>query len=435
MASRRATQLLSRAGEFSAVTLRAVQQEFPNDIRSTMRFPGDFPNRPTDLYPAFYGCLDWHSCVQMHWLLVRLLRAVPGAVPAGEIRDVLHQHLTAEALTVEAETFRTTPPRARPYSWGWALTLHHEIATWDDPDARSWSANLAPLSAAITEAFLRWLPNQTYPVRDGAHGNSAFGLSRALPYARMLAQARSSPDSDSGFSPDSGSRSAPDSGSSSSSGSGSDSASDSGSSLASGSGSDSGFGSGSSLASGSGSGSGFGSGSSSSSDSDSDSGSGLGSSSGASSGALLAAIEDTARRWFSTDSDYPGSWEPSGADFLSPALTEAELQASLLPPEEFRTWFDHFLPGLTNAEPATLFTPATVSDDSDGQIAHLRGLNLSRAWCWLRLADHLPADDPRVPLMREAAEKHAEPELDHVSGGDYMVEHWLACYAVLYLTA
>ncbi|WP_328608907.1 DUF2891 domain-containing protein [Amycolatopsis sp. NBC_00345] len=103
--------------------------------------------------------------------------------------------------------------------------------------------------------------------------------------------------------------------------------------------------------------------------------------------------------------------------------------------EEFRTWFSHFLPGLANAQPATLFTPATVSDDSDGQLAHLRGLNLSRAWCWLRLADHLPADDPRAPLMREAAEKHAEPELDHVTGGDYMVEHWLACYAVLYLTA
>ena len=75
-----------------------------------------------------------------------------------------------------------------------------------------------------------------------------------------------------------------------------------------------------------------------------------------------------------------------------------------------------------------------MSDDSDGQIAHLRGLNLSRAWCWRRLAETLPADDPRVPPMYAAAHRHAEPELGKVSGTDYMVEHWLACYAVLYLT-
>ncbi|SEP39515.1 DUF2891 domain-containing protein [Amycolatopsis saalfeldensis] len=347
MTSRRAAQLLSRAGEFSEVALRTVQQEFPHDIRSTMRFPGDFPNRPADLHPAFYGCLDWHSCVQMHWLLIRLLRAVPEAIPAGDIRAVLRRHLTAEALAAEAETFRTRPPRTRPYGWGWALTLHHEIMTWDDPDARRWSADLAPLSAAVTEAFLRWLPKQTYPVRGGAHDNSANGLSRALPYARTVARDAAGPRD----------------------------------------------------------------------------------------GALLAAIEDAAHRWYRTDSDYPAAWEPSGADFLSPALTEAELQAALLPPDEFATWFARFLPGLAAARPATLFTPATVSDDSDGQIAHLRGLNLSRAWCWLRLAAHLPLGDPRVPLLRSAAELHAEPELDHVSGGDYLVEHWLACYAVLYLTA
>src|SRR5262245_46604426 len=125
MESRRA-QLLSRAGEFSEVTLRAVKQEFPHDIRRTMRHPGDFPHRPSDVHPAFYGCLDWHSCVEMHWVLVRLLRTVPDAVPAGAIRAVLDEHLTARALAVEAETFRAAPGRARPYGWGWALALHHE---------------------------------------------------------------------------------------------------------------------------------------------------------------------------------------------------------------------------------------------------------------------------------------------------------------------
>jgi hypothetical protein len=78
--------------------------------------------------------------------------------------------------------------------------------------------------------------------------------------------------------------------------------------------------------------------------------------------------------------------------------------------------------------------PAFVSDDSDRQIAHLHGLNLSRAWCWRRLAELLPADDPRGPVLTDAATRHAEPELAHTSGSDYIVEHWLAAYAVLYLT-
>jgi hypothetical protein len=78
-----------------------------------------------------------------------------------------------------------------------------------------------------------------------------------------------------------------------------------------------------------------------------------------------------------------------------------------------------------------LFTPAVVSDSSDGQIAHLHGLNLSRAWCWRRLAETLPADDPRVPVCAAAARTHAEASLPHVVADDYMVTHWLAAYAVL----
>ena len=77
----------------------------------------------------------------------------------------------------------------RPYGWGWALTLAHELATWDDPDARRWAAAMEPLAAVLTENFLGWLPKATYPVRVGLHANSSFGLSRALPYARLLARA------------------------------------------------------------------------------------------------------------------------------------------------------------------------------------------------------------------------------------------------------
>jgi hypothetical protein len=342
VADQRGDVLRARAAEFTDVTLTNIRREFPNDVRVTMRRPGDFPHRPKDIHPAFYGCLDWHSCIEMHWLLVRLLRTMPDALPAQAVRAALDEHLTAAALVTETATFRTNGGLARPYGWGWALTLLHELATWDDEDGQRWAANAAPFGAAVAAAFTRWLPKATYPIRRGVHQNGAFGLSRSLAAARLLAD-QGEP-------------------------------------------------------------------------------------------ALLAALTEAAHRWFGTDARYPAEWEPDGADFLSPALCEAELMATLLPQAEFGGWLDRFLPGIADGDPATLFTPVTPTDDTDGQLAHLHGLNLSRAWCWLRLAAALPADDPRRPVMLDSAADHADRELDHVGGGDYLVEHWLAAYAVLYLS-
>jgi hypothetical protein len=107
--------------------------------------------------------------------------------------------------------------------------------------------------------------------------------------------------------------------------------------------------------------------------------------------------------------------------------------AGLLEPPAFAGWLHRFLPGLAGCEPAALYTPARVADRTDGQIAHLQGLNLSRAWCWRRLARSLPEGDPRVPAMTDAARRHAGAALDAATGGDYVVEHWLAAYAVLLL--
>jgi hypothetical protein len=149
---------------------------------------------------------------------------------------------------------------------------------------------------------------------------------------------------------------------------------------------------------------------------------------------LLDAVHSTARRWFLDDSGYPGAWEPSGTDFLSPALTEAELMARLLPAAEFPGWLERFLPGIDRGEPAALFHSAVVSDSGEGQIAHLHGLNASRAWCWRRIAEHLPASDSRLGAIEEGAMRLAEAALPHVVGDDYMVEHWLAAYAVLLMS-
>ncbi|HTH59988.1 MAG TPA: DUF2891 domain-containing protein [Paraburkholderia sp.] len=148
---------------------------------------------------------------------------------------------------------------------------------------------------------------------------------------------------------------------------------------------------------------------------------------------LATLIEDTARRWHLNDLECQ-AWEPSGDEFLSPALMEAVLMSRVLPGDAFVAWFGGFLPALAARRPATLFTPVTVSDRSDGKIAHLDGLNLSRAWCQRTLASALPDGDARVALLREAARTHLGAAIAHVSG-DYMGEHWLATFATLALDA
>ncbi len=334
--------LIASAAAFAQVALTNVRREFPHH-ELLLELDPEPPGRPRERHPAFYGSYDWHSCVEMHWVLVRLLRATPAHVPEAEIRAVLDAHLTPKALATEARWFADPNRRTaeRPYGWGWALTLAAELGAWRDPDASRWAETLAPLTDVLVARYLEWLPLLTYPVRSGAHSNTAFGLSLALPYARLAAER-----GDAG---------------------------------------------------------------------------------------LLGAIEEGADRWYAADAGYPAAWEPSGADFLSPALTEAELMARLLEAGSFPAWLERFLPSLAAGEPAALFTPAVVSDSTDGQLAHLHGLNLSRAWGFRRLAEALPETDPRVPVLEAAAREHARAGLRHATGSHYAVEHWLVAYAVLVL--
>jgi DUF2891 family protein len=150
---------------------------------------------------------------------------------------------------------------------------------------------------------------------------------------------------------------------------------------------------------------------------------------GANDAELMRLIRERAGQWYGGDRAYHG-WEPGGDDFLSGGLTEALLMRRVLPAAKFRAWFDAFLPDLAAGEPRSLFTPATVSDRSDGKIAHLDGLNLSRAWCWRQLA---PALEPELAeLARRTADGHLAASLPHVAG-NYMGEHWLATFALLAL--
>jgi len=148
---------------------------------------------------------------------------------------------------------------------------------------------------------------------------------------------------------------------------------------------------------------------------------------------LAALIGEKVRGWHLTDRDAQ-AWEPSGDDFLSPTLMTAECLRRILPGADFRTWFAAYLPRAAEGMPASLFTPAAVTDRTDGKIVHLDGLNLSRAWCWREIAAALPDGDPTREAAESAADAHLAASLPHVAG-DYMGEHWLASFALLALTA
>ena len=153
---------------------------------------------------------------------------------------------------------------------------------------------------------------------------------------------------------------------------------------------------------------------------------------GAGDAKLIALCRNRALKWHSVDRDCQ-AWEPSQDEFLSPALMEAVLMQRVMQPDTFAAWFADFLPRLARQQPASLFQPAGVSDRSDGKIAHLDGLNFSRAWCWRAMAAQL-GDHPISARAREAAQRHLDASLPHVAG-DYMGEHWLATFALLALEA
>lgn len=327
------------ANAYISTAVSNATQEYPHMAWIVASGPESYRTH-RELHPAFYGSFDWHSCVEMHWTIVRLLRLFPRPGREDRARQTLGELLTPGNIAQEVEFFHHPLHRSfeRPYGWGWLLTLWHEMELWDDPDGCYWASTIAPLAEVIMDHLGDWLPKMTYPQRIGMHSNTAFGLSLA-----WNAVERHRPE-------------------------------------------------------------------------------------------LLEIIRSSAMRWFAEDRAYPAHYEPSGADFLSAGLCEAELMSRVLSRESFPAWLKGFLPELAHSQPAQLFTPAIVSDGSDGQIAHLHGLNLSRAWAFIRLAQSLPAGDARIGPLISAARNHANTSIGQVLDSNYMVEHWLAAYATLLLS-
>jgi hypothetical protein len=340
------------ASRLAQAALGHVTREYPNMLSHLLAGPED-ASTPRQLHPIFFGSLDWHSCVHGYWLLATLSREYPALPETKDIAALFAEQITRENVAGELR-YLEQPLRGtfeRPYGWGWLLMLSAELerhrkkepgaialeeATWPETERRSFAETLAPLTAAFVKRFFDFLPKATYPVRGGAHFNTAFALMLAAEYADVTAN-----DS------------------------------------------------------------------------------------------LRDLLREKAVAWYGSDTDCQ-AWEPGGDDFLSPALVEANCMRLLMPADGFDKWLSGFLPRIAQREPKTLFTPATVSDRSDGKIAHLDGLNLSRAWCWRSLAEHWTASDPRRAIALEAADAHLAASLPHVTG-DYMGEHWLATFALLAL--
>jgi len=325
------------ASRFAGIALGHVTREYPNKLDHVMAGPQDVKS-PRALHPLFFGSFDWHSCVHGHWLLARLYRRLPQLPEAAAIRGLLDAQFTGEKVAGELRYLEQPAARGfeRPYGWAWALALQAELLRHESGEGRRWAAALAPLAKELVRRFEAYLPLAAYPVRAGAHFNTAFALLLAREYAV-----------------------------------------------------------------------------------------------GARNSGFAGLCAEAALRWYRGDRGCP-AWEPSQDDFLSPALMEAALMADVMPKEDFAAWLAAFLPRAAHGEPATLFTPAAVSDRTDGKIAHLDGLNLSRAWCWRRIVAELPPGDPLAARAQAAIDAHLASALAHVAG-DYMGEHWLATFALLAL--
>ena len=335
------------AARFAALALKCLHQEYPNHISHTLNSAAD-ARPPHELTPAFYGCLDWHSDVHGHWLLVRLLRLFPQAPFASRAREVLAQSFTAQNIAGEVAYLHGEGRASfeRPYGLAWLLRLAAELRRWDDVDARRWSATLAPLETEAAARLEAWLPKLHYPIRIGEHDQTAFSFGLLWDWALVSADPK-----------------------------------------------------------------------------------------------MRSLLADAADRFYRHDRICPLAYEPSGEDFLSPCLAEADFMRRVLAPADYSHWLTGFLPQLTAASAgataharAPWLSPAVVTDRADPKLAHIDGLNLSRAWMLQGIAHALAKRDPRRAVLLRAAAEHANASLPAVTGEHYEGGHWLGTYAV-YLTS
>jgi len=324
---------------FAALALSCIHREYPNKISHVLNSDTD-AKTPRQLFPAFYGCFDWHSSVHGHWLLTRLMKLDPTSPFVDVMESELSKSFTPENIAAEV-AYYTSEGRGsfeRPYGIAWYLQLVAELHESDLPLHTEWRQTLRPLEDAIVTKVSAWLPKLAYPVRLGTHNQTAFAFGLMLDYARTVGNT-----------------------------------------------------------------------------------------------AFEAQLTEKVLAFHAGDRDCPIGYEPSGEDFLSPCLMEADLMRRVMNEREFATWLGRFLPRIPRSGRADWLEPAIVLDATDGKLVHLDGVNLSRAWALEGIASSLPADDPRRAALQAAADVHKEAGIKSVSDAHYAGSHWLASFAT-YLT-
>jgi hypothetical protein len=333
----------ARPGEvedrFANLALSCVHQEYPNKISHVLQ--GDEDARPPrELYPAFYGCFDWHSSVHGHWLLTRILASDPETPMRPAIETALGRSFTEGNIAAETAYYLQEGRASfeRPYGLAWFLQLVAELEESEDALQAEWRETLRPLEEAIVAQIESWLPNLVYPIRLGTHAQTAFAFGLMIDYARTVENE-----------------------------------------------------------------------------------------------SLEDLLVEKVRRFYEADVNCPLAYEPSGEDFLSPCLMEADLMRRIMTPEAFSAWLGGFLPQIPEDGGGDWLDVAVVLDASDGKLVHLDGLNLSRAWALEGIAEGLPQGDPRRAALLASAERHAESGIASVSAEHYSGSHWLGSFAT-YLT-
>ncbi len=181
---------LSEAGAsyFAQLSLDCTNKPNPHYYYNVLRQPGD-TQTPEDLWPAFYGCYDWHSAVHNHWALIKLLKTYPQIPEAAAIREKLNQSFTEDNINREFLYFQNNKEQyifEFPYGQGWLLKVAEELQTWNDPDAQRWLENLAPLhKLCAAAAQVIWKDIKEVNL-SGSHDAPSLNLSFALDYARAF---------------------------------------------------------------------------------------------------------------------------------------------------------------------------------------------------------------------------------------------------------
>ncbi|MFA3792484.1 DUF2891 domain-containing protein [Aliiglaciecola sp. SL4] len=328
------TEIIDR---FAELALECVHKEYPNIIKHMMNSDEDVKT-PKQLYPAFYGCFDWHSSVHGHWLLTRIASQYPNSTHHQDIMASLARSFTEENLAGELAYFNradTGTSFERPYGLAWFLQLTMELRGWDNPQAKHWLDILTPLENKIIANLTDWLPKLSFPIRVGEHSQTAFAFGLMWDWSLN-----------------------------------------------------------------------------------------------ANNQEFNNLLKTNITRLYASDVNCPLAYEPSGQDFLSPCIAEADLMRRVLSSAQYAKWLSAFLPSIPTDGKAKWLEVATVVDKTDGKLAHLDGLNLSRAWMLEGIASALNSKDPRKVAILNAAQAHKKSGLNSVIHDmHYMGSHWLGSFA------